>query len=388
MPYHTRTWLLWLLAAALAAGSTRNPAYLAIILVAARVVDSAVRAGQAAIPTSEEGYKINKNYFIIFIYFIFSSLFNFLIAHVGTTVLIRLPEEWPLVGGILTAEGLAYGLLNGLSLITLLAVFLTFNAGVDPYALLRLVPAGFAQAGLVTAIAIAYVPQTLARLGEIREAQALRGHRVRGVRDLGPLAVPLLSGGLERAIALAEAMEARGFTPAPAGDAPGKVQSFHKDDIKKDDIRIKNLFHKFLILISSLMTILRRWVLIGGVLAGLVGGFLLAYYPRQPLGGGIVLASGLIAIISALARAPHPPRTTYRRAAWRRRDMSVSLALLGVAALVGGVDLLGRGLWLYTPYPTLAWPPFDPLLGLALAALIAPALPLLRDGGRGLGVGG
>src|SRR5947208_488352 len=92
------------------------------------------------------------------------------------------PGGYPALPGARTGEGRADGLLSGLVLLPVLAVFGTFNAGGDAYGLLRRVPAGFAQAGLVTAIALAYVPQTLARLREIREAQAWRGHRLRGAR--------------------------------------------------------------------------------------------------------------------------------------------------------------------------------------------------------------
>ena len=63
----------------------------------------------------------------------------------------------------------------------------------------------------VTSIAITFVPQTVTRFTEIREAQALRGHRVRRIGDLLPLIIPLLAGGMERSMDLAEAMEARGY---------------------------------------------------------------------------------------------------------------------------------------------------------------------------------
>jgi energy-coupling factor transport system permease protein len=344
-PYHTRTWLLWVGTATLAAGSTRNPLYLIVVLLAARLVDLAVAVARGEAGANDPrrrswGAFLRLGLIIATV----TALFNFLAAHIGSHVLIRLPGEWPLIGGPLTLEGLVYGLLNGLVLITLLAVFGTFNAGADTYALLRAIPAGFAQVGLVTAIALAYIPQTLTRWSEIREAQTLRGHHLRGARDLVPLAVPLLTGGLDRAINLAEAMEARGFAP-PADGRRGEVVP----------------------------------LLLGlGVVAVLVGGFLSAYFRQQPAWGWGVMALGGVLLAGALVTlGRRGGRTRYRRELWRARDALVSGALLAVAAVILGVAFLAPGAWSYTPYPALTWPPFHPLLGLALLALAAPAAPFL-----------
>ena len=350
--YHTRTWLLWAGTAALAAGVTRNPLYLVIVLLAARLVDAAGAAAESQAGTPDprrQGWGTFLRLGLLILPF--SIGFNFLAAHVGTHVLLRLPADWPLIGGPLTLEGLVYGLLNGLTLITLIAVFGAFNAGVDTYALLRGIPAGFAQAGVVTAIALAYIPQTLTRLGEIREAQTLRGHRVRGVRDLVPLAVPLLTGGLDRAITLAEAMEARGFAPERAPGGPAARRGADRG-------------------VAVLLA--------AGAGALLLGGAFSAYFRQQPAWGWLFLGGGGLLLGGALLRLNRATtRTRYRREIWRARDAAVSAALLLGAGAIVGAGLTVPGVWAYTPYPTLTWPPFHPLLGLALLALAAPAMPLL-----------
>jgi energy-coupling factor transport system permease protein len=350
--YHTGTWLLWAGTAALAAGVIRNPFYLVIVLLATRLVDAAGAAAESRVGTPDprrQGWGAFLRLGLIILPF--TILFNFLAAHVGTHVLVRLPADWPLIGGPLTLEGLVYGLLNGLTLITLIAVFGTFNAGVDTYALLRGIPSGFAQAGVVTAIALAYIPQTLTRLSEIREAQTLRGHRVRGARDLVPLAVPLLAGGLERAIALAEAMEARGFAPQPvAGDRETPRRG-------------------------------ARWVaalLVAGAGALLLGGAFSAYFREQPAWGWLFLGLGGVLLGGAIARLNQgTTRTRYRRETWRAHDAAVCAVLLAGAGAIVGAGLALPGAWAYTPYPSLTWPSFHPLLGLALLALAAPAVPLI-----------
>ncbi len=349
-PYHTRTWLLWVGTATLAAGSTRNPLYLLVVLLAARLVDMAVAVGRGEAGANDPRRRSWGAFLRLGLIIAgFAGLFNFLAAHIGSQVLIRLPGDWPLIGGPLTLEGLVYGLLNGLVLITLLAVFGTFNAGADTYALLRAIPAGFSQVGLVTAIALAYIPQTLTRWSEIREAQTLRGHHLRGARDLVPLAVPLLTGGLDRAINLAEAMEARGFTPPLATAGSGGRR--------------------------------REWVpaLLGlGGVAVLVGGFLSAYFRQQPAWGWGVMTGGGVLLVGALVNlGRRSTRTRYRRELWRARDTGVSVVLLLAAGIILASALVGSGVWSYTPYPALLWPPFHPLLGLVLLALAAPAWPFL-----------
>ncbi len=137
--------------------------------------------------------------------------FNALSIHMGQIILFRLPESWPIVGGPITLEAVIAGTVNGLALLTILVVFAAFNAVVDHYQLLRATPSFLFHAGVVISISITFVPQMVLSAKEIRQAQRIRGHRFRGIRDLLPLVMPLLANGLERAIQLAETMEARGF---------------------------------------------------------------------------------------------------------------------------------------------------------------------------------
>jgi energy-coupling factor transport system permease protein len=95
----------------------------------------------------------------------------------------------------------------------LTAVALAFSA----YALLvdhdRLLGAlGFARRSALTAVLATRLVPTLERdAAALREAVRGRGVPVRGVRGHARLVSPLVAGSLERALNLAEAMEARGF---------------------------------------------------------------------------------------------------------------------------------------------------------------------------------
>ncbi len=126
----------------------------------------------------------------------------------------------PVLGQLdVTSEELRNGLFQGLRLT---AVALAFAA----YALLldhdRLVQsAGFARRSvLAIALATRLVPTLERDASGLVEALRGRGVEVTGLRGRARLLSPLLAGSLERAMNLAEAMEARGYGRAGATRAP------------------------------------------------------------------------------------------------------------------------------------------------------------------------
>ena len=117
----------------------------------------------------------------------------------------------PVLGRLdVTSEELRNGLFQGLRLT---AVALAFAA----YALLldhdrRLQGARFARRSvLAIALATRLVPTLERDAGGLVEALRGRGVEVTGLRGRARLLSPLLAGSLERALNLAEAMEARGY---------------------------------------------------------------------------------------------------------------------------------------------------------------------------------
>ncbi len=82
---------------------------------------------------------------------------------------------------------------------------------------------------------------------------------------------------------------------------------------------------------------------------------------------------GLIgAALWRLGRAT--PRTSYRPQPWTGGDGAiVAGALISALALVIPWPGLDRSSIFFYPYPQLSWPPFHPLLGLALTGLLVPA---------------
>jgi energy-coupling factor transport system permease protein len=315
---------------------TQNPLYLSLVLLAVLWVRDAVWT------TNSGGLSLLRLAPWILL---FTTVANGLTIHVGETVLFRIPREIPFLGGAVTLEAVTFGFVTGYTLVTLLAVFTTFAAAADFHALLRMVPGFLFQAGLVTSIALAFVPQTFRSLEEIREAQQIRGHRFRGWRDLPPLFLPLLTMGLERSIGLAEAMESRGFGGVERGPSgvPGD--------------RIRN-----------------RLLLVGGLCALVVAISLLFLFPSR-LPGLAVLATALLMVIIALrGMGRKVSRTRYRPARWRRHDQVLAIASGG---LLGGLILAANlvpQLFLFYPYPRVTAPPFDLPVAVALLLLALPAL--------------
>jgi energy-coupling factor transport system permease protein len=348
--YHTITWLLWLSAALLPAMLTKNPLYLVILLLAVTVDYSTIGHSSPTASSWSVFLKIGLGLAA------FSALLNPLTVHYGDTTLCTLPRVTLKAGGVvflqlggrITLEALSYGLANGLSLMAILLVFATFNVLVNHHKLLRSIPAFMYQTGAVASVAIAFVPQMAASLQEIREAQMIRGHRFRGIRDLLPLFMPLLTSSLERAIQLAESMEARGFG--------GSLSQMG---------RRRELFHKLSIALA--------------LLALLIGVFLYGYFPASQWVGGLLAVGGVILLGRTLrAMGQRVERSRYRRELWRRRDTLVSAASLLSLAVFAFFLLLDKRALAFYPYPRFELPTFNPIIGLALLAPVTPVLGLFN----------
>jgi energy-coupling factor transport system permease protein len=324
-------WVIWVAAFAAISMSTRNPIYSIAIILIARLVGTA--CGIANSPTS--GLPIARIGIAIVL---FSILFNGLSVHVGETVLFTLPERLPWIGGRITLEATVYGLGTGLLLLSLLAVFVAFNSVVRSSDLVRLAPGAFRDLGVVILIAVTYVPETKLQLQRIREAQSIRGHRLRGIRSWRPIVIPLLVGGLERAMGLAEAMVARGYGATSDIGQPLRIQL----------------------------------ALAGGLLFALAGWVLTFWIPWM---GWTLLGIGLLTVSILLQRlGKRTPRSKYQERRWTYAESAV-LGGAAFALIVTFVPLpfVDRSTYLFSPYPTLGMPGVDPLGAVALAALMIPA---------------
>lgn len=347
---HEAAWLCWAAAASISVFLTSNPLYLSLACLAGLAVYLAVPRGGRG-----QAYGIVLKVGVLLA--LLSVPFNVLTGATGPTVLARLPEVgfpgWlggVTFGGEVTGEALAYAGSRALTLVAILLFMAAFNVGVDHFRLLRLAPAALFHAGVVATVAVLLIPQGVAQVRAVREAQRLRGHRLRGPRTLVGLAVPVLAGALERSIQRAESLDARGF---------GRLRAAS----------------------SSADRLVAAAGLMGLVLAAL-GGFVYFYYSQSPAPGVAALGGGAgLVALAVYAQGRRLQRTRYSQEEWEASDRWVvglsvaSLALLLILRGVGAADLT------YLPYPSLAAPGFNPAGALAFLLLLAPLVPLVAPGG-------
>jgi energy-coupling factor transport system permease protein len=206
----------------------------------------------------------------------------------------------------------------------------------------RSTPRAFQSLGVTVGIALSFVPQTVRRFREVREAQAVRGHRVRRLRDWLPLWLPLLISGLEQSTQLSEAMVARGF---------GATQD------RAASTRTRLLFALGLALVLSgwLMRFALRGVAEAGTVLMLIGTALVL--------GGLWQSGRAV------------PHTIYRTQAFTRLDaVCVIASIMVAAALLLPLPFIPRESLFYYPYPLLTMPAFEPLIGLLILGWLLPAL--------------
>lgn len=340
---HPGAWWLWALGLATAASRTTNPLILSLIVAAAGFVVARRRSGAP--------WALAFRLYVILGAVIIASRLLFRIVFGGgggTHVLFTLPPvPLPRVAagirlfGPVTAEELLSGLYDGLRLATMLVCLGAANALANPKRLLKAVPAALYEAGTAVAVALSVAPQLAESVLRVRRARRLRGGVGRGLRVLRAILLPVLVDALDRSLALAAAMDSRGYarlgtTPVPVRMATGAL------------------------VVTGLL----------GACAGLYG-LLDGTTPRTI--GLAVLTAGLIVAATGVAfGARRVRRTRYRPDRWRTAEAAV--AGCGVAAgallyLTASIDPAA----LYPSLYPLGWPRLTVLPALAVLLAMAPA---------------
>ncbi|MEC4017758.1 energy-coupling factor transporter transmembrane component T [Streptomyces sp. H27-D2] len=211
---HAGAWWLWALGLATAASRTTNPLLLALLVVTAGYV---VAARRTDAPWARSyGAFLKLGLLVIVIRLVFAVLLGSPIP--GSHVLVTLPEvplpDWAKgvrIGGRVTAEGLLFAFYDGLKLATLLVCVGAANALANPARLLKSLPGALYEAGVAIVVAMTFAPNLVADVQRLRAARRLRGRTDKGFKALLQVGLPVLEGALERSVALAAAMDARGY---------------------------------------------------------------------------------------------------------------------------------------------------------------------------------
>ncbi|WP_327663563.1 MULTISPECIES: energy-coupling factor transporter transmembrane component T [unclassified Streptomyces] len=211
---HPGAWWIWALGLGTAASRTTNPLLLAMLIGVAGYV---VAARRTEAPWARSyGAFVKLALAVLGIRLVFATLLGSAIP--GTHLLFTLPEvplpDWAQgvrIGGPVTLEGLVFALYDGLKLATLLICVGAANALASPSRLLKSLPGALYEAGVAVVVAMTFAPNLVADVRRLRAARRLRGRPDRGLRGLLQVGLPVLEGALERSVALAAAMDARGY---------------------------------------------------------------------------------------------------------------------------------------------------------------------------------
>lgn len=335
----SRTWILWAIAAMVPVLVGRHPLVIGEILVIVVVVRV---AWAPRIAIAGLGWFVRLGAVVLSV----SVIFNLLTVHAGDRVMARLPGSLPVIGGVLTVNALVYGLVSALALFTLLMIGTTTGALLVWMDLFRLLPRRLAPITVAGSVTWAFLPRTATAFKQIREAQTMRGHRIRTGRDVLPLIVPLLAGGLERSLTTAEALEARGFGASLTISGEPERSAW--------SLRL-GIIIAFVALFGGAYCVLAGYGLAGIALLLSGGGALTL--ALSPFGGGRI-----------------PTRTRYHEVEWRREDTIVSVAAIGVLVMTIVRMMTSPESFRFEPYPALQLPVTDLPLMFALSALLLPAV--------------
>ncbi len=147
-------------------------------------------------------------------------LINALVIYQGSHVLLEFTFEIPTLGQPkITLEAIAFGLGMALRLVTIVSAFVALNFTVHPddmmQAMLKLrLPY---KSVLATSMSLRFFPALVddrERISDVQRTRGMeldRGGLLQRARNGGAVLVPLLSNSLDRAVQIAEAMEARAF---------------------------------------------------------------------------------------------------------------------------------------------------------------------------------
>ncbi|MCU0311914.1 MAG: hypothetical protein MUE36_13335 [Acidimicrobiales bacterium] len=339
---HPGAWWAWAAGAAFVALGTTNPLLLGLLLAVVAFVVVSRRSDAPWARTFDMALRLGV--LVIVIRVLFQVLFG---NRIPGTTLVTLPSadlpDWAggvSIGGPVTLESVVGAFYQGLRLAVVIACFAAASSLASPYRLLRSLPSVLYEAGVAVSVALTAAPQAVVTGRRVREARRLRGGDGRGLGAMRDVALPVLEGSLERAVALAASMDARGYGRRGAG-APGVRRA------------------------AAALTLV-------GFLAAAVGSYGLLDPSAPFVLGAPALALGLLGLAAALVLGGRrSSRTRYRPDPWVLPEW---LTVLSGAAMVAGVVLADRaGAVLDPSVQPLEWPTLPVLATVGVVAGLLPA---------------
>lgn len=212
---HPGAWWIWALGLATFASLFTNPFLLLLIIGVAAYVVSMRRSSHPW------GSSFSLYLGLALIIVIIRVFFRILLGSYVTpqdTVLFTLPQiplpHWVLgikLLGPVTSASVLSGLYDGLRLAAIVVCVGAANALANPKRLLKSLPPAFYEIGTTLVISISVMPQLAESVGRVRRARELRGVAGGRIARMRGVIVPVLEDALERSMALAAGMDARGY---------------------------------------------------------------------------------------------------------------------------------------------------------------------------------
>jgi energy-coupling factor transport system permease protein len=210
---HPGAWWVWSIGLATAASRTTNPIVLALILA---VVAFVVTARRSDAPWARGLHVyVLAALVVVGIRITFRMLLG---SQQGGHVLFTLPEL-PLpsaaagvrIGGPVSAEGIVAAAYDGMRLATLLVCIGAANLLANPKRLLKALPGALHEMGVAVTVALTFAPQIVESGHRVARARRLRGGSSRRRHVIRTIVIPVLTDALDRSLALAAAMDSRGY---------------------------------------------------------------------------------------------------------------------------------------------------------------------------------
>jgi energy-coupling factor transport system permease protein len=338
--WHAGVWLVWAIAAAAVISLAPSPVYVALVIgIAALAVAAHARPGPYA---RAFPILVGVGVFFAVVRMLLTAATTHGIGHVlFTTPQFTLPQLLGgfTVGGPVELTVVLQSLAEGFAIVGVMAVFGAFNSVVSHSELVQSAPRAFYEVGLIMVVALAFVPSTLVAIADVRDADRARtGGRVARRGRLVRQLVPVLELGMERAVTLAESMDARGFARDGAGRREQAAGWLGAGSLLA-------LAAAFVALVGDARTV--------AIVLGLIGTISLA--------AAVVLASS------------DSRRPRYRPRRMTARDWTTVLATLAAPVAIALCSVAGQAglVWYANP---LRWPALDIAPALALLPLLVPVI--------------
>ena len=335
---HPVAWWLWAIGLATAASLTTNPLVLLLLVGVASVAVMARRSDQ---PWARS-FRIYVwlGVAIVVVRVLFRLVFG---GGYPGTVLLDLPlvplPDW--VAGItlfgpVTREALLAALYDGLRLATIVICLGAANSLANPKRLLRSVPPALYEIGTALVVAVTVLPQFADSARRVRAAQTLRAGETSRVGRLRRFLVPVLEDALERSLALAAGMDARGYGRS-AGLTPARRRAT-----------------------GALML-----VGLGGICVGTYA--VLDQTAPRYLALPMLAVGVLAAVFGLISAGRRVERSRYRPDRWRWPELAVAAS---------GVLTGAAGWWVARHQPLMAFPDLGSFPEVSPVALLGAAIAL------------